>query len=47
MQEYEEKKKHEIVTNGVKDPIESNSDFTFMPSKAKPVPDFKRLQKTF
>ena len=47
MQEYEEKKRQDVVTGNVKDPIESNSEFTFMPSKAKPVPDFKRLQKTF
>ena len=47
MQEYEEKKKHEIVTNGVKDPIKSNAEYRFMTPNAKAVPDFKRLQLKF
>lgn len=46
MQEYEERKRHEVETGAVKDSLDQNQ-FTFQPPKAKPVPDFKRLQKTF
>jgi len=52
MQEHEEKKKLEAETGGAinersaeTQPLENI--FTFMPPKAKPVPDFKRLQKNF
>jgi hypothetical protein len=51
MQEHENKKKLEAETGGAlnnksqSEPLENM--FTFMPSKAKPVPDFKRLQKNF
>jgi hypothetical protein len=51
MQEHENKKKLEAETGGALDnksqsePLENM--FTFMPTKAKPVPDFKRLQKNF
>ncbi len=46
------KKKVEQETGGAlggnKKQGDLNQDiFTFMPPKAKPVPDFKRLQKTF
>lgn len=45
------KKKLDQETGGAlnnQKPVELNREqFTFMPTKAKPVPDFKRLQKTF
>jgi len=47
MQEHEIKKKLETETGGAlnqkskSEPLENM--FTFMPPKAKPVPDFKRL----
>ncbi len=46
MQEYEERKKQEVETGAANDGLDQNQ-FTFQPPKAKPVPDFKRLQKTF
>ncbi len=52
MQEHENKKKLEAETGGAlneksqSQPLEGNL-FTFMPPKAKAVPDFKRLQKNF
>jgi hypothetical protein len=48
MQEHELKKKLEKETGAlIKVPKEENAEFTFQPNKAKPVPDFKRLQKNF
>jgi len=48
MQEYEQKKKLEAETGGaLNDKSADNLMFSFMPPKAKPVPDFKRLQKNF
>ena len=51
MQDYENKKKLEAETGGA---LNENTKsealenlFPFMPPKAKPVPDFKRLQKDF
>lgn len=47
MQEYEDKKRLEEETSGVVRPQSLDRLFSFMPQKAKPVPDFKRLQKQF
>ena len=51
MQEHEMKKKLEAETGGaINDKSQSQpleNMFSFMPGKAKPVPDFKRLQKQF
>lgn len=47
MQEYELKKKVEQETQGMERAASVDNLFTFQPPKAKPVPDFKRLQKQF
>lgn len=51
MQEYENKKKLEGETGGALNENRKSDGlenlFPFMPPKAKPVPDFKRLQKDF
>lgn len=52
MQEYEEKKKQQAeagLAEGAANRESQSADrmFSFQPPKAKPVPDFKRLQKQF
>lgn len=48
MQEYENRKKLETETGSLNERSKSMDRlFTFMPRKAKAVPDFKRLQKQF
>jgi hypothetical protein len=49
MQEHEEKKKIEHEAGDLTKERSQSVDrlFSFQPPKAKPVPDFKRLQKQF
>ena len=49
MQDYENRKKQEQKNGGAEQGRSQSVDrlFTFMPPKAKAVPDFKRLQKRF